>query len=445
MAQITFGGLASGLDTDKIITALMDAEKAPLTRLENDKSYLNTRLSAFSDFDQKLKALETAFENIDSTDEFRSYSATAASEEYFSIQASSSAKAGSFNIEVVNLAQVQKTASVGFASATTSLFSAGTIDINGTAIAVEDGDTLADLVDKINNANTGDTATGVSATLISDGTANGSRIVLTGKDAGTTFTASASGVSADGQDLTFTTTQTAQQATVKVDGLTIVSNNNVLKNAIPGIELSLLKTNAANETTQLNVDVDKEGIKTKLNAFVSAYNDIINFIADQQDTSWANDSGMKSVKRRLQDMLIEGVSGSGSLHRLTEIGISTNKDDGTISLNSTKIDKLISGDLQGLENLFLGEDGAEGINDIFLNYLNGLTDSTDGLYAARKKSTDSAIKGIERNIGNMELRLEKREASIRAQFESLELLMSSMNATSTYLTQQISAMNSRKS
>jgi len=442
MSQVTFGGLASGLDTDSIISALMDVEKAPLTRLENDKSYLTSRLSAFSTFDTKLKALQTAFENINSTSEFRSYSATASSEDYFSIQTNSTAKPGSFNIEVVNLAQVQKTAGTGYASTSTSLFSAGTIDINGTAITVDAGDTLATLVDKINTANTGDAATGVSASLINDGTTNGYRIMLTGQDAATTFTASASGVAADGLDLTFTTTQTAQQATVIVDGLTIVSNNNVLKNAIPGVELSLLKTNATDESTQLDVAVDNEGIKTKLNTFVSAYNDIINFIADQEGTSWANDSGMQSVKRRLQSMLVQGVSGSGSFHSLAEIGISTSKDDGTISLNSSKIDELISDDFQSLENLFLGENGSDGINDIFLNYLDGLTDSTNGLYASKKKSTDSSIKGIERNIDSMNLRLEKREASLRSQFEALELLMSSMNATSDYLTQQISSMNS---
>ncbi len=225
MASITFGGLASGLDTDSIITAIMNVEKRPLTKLENDKSFFNTRLKAFADFNTKLKSLETAFKDLSSADKFRSFTAKAASEEFFSLKASSTAKAGTFNIEVVNLAQVQKTAGVGYAS-TTSAFSAGTIDINGTSIAVTADDTLGSIVDKINAANTGDTATGVAASLINDGTTNGYRMVLTGKDASTTFTATASGVAADGQSLTFTTPQMAQQATVLIDGITIVSNNN---------------------------------------------------------------------------------------------------------------------------------------------------------------------------------------------------------------------------
>ena len=444
MASITFGGLASGLDTDSIITALMNVEKKPLTKLENDKTYLNTRLKAFADFNTKLQSLESSFKELNSTDKFRSYSATAASAEFFSLKATSTAKAGSYNIEVVNLARVQKTASVGYASPTTSTFSEGTISINGTGITVAEGDTLGTIVDKINQANSGATATGVSAALINDGTTNGYRMVLTGKDAATAFTATATGVTADETDLEFSTPQTALQAKVMVDGLPIVSNNNTLKNAIPGVELTLLKANSAGASTQMSVAVDTDGVKKKLNAFVSAYNDIVKFIADQKGSSWANDSGMQSVKRRLQGMLTEAVGGDNPLQRLVDIGIKSDKKDGTISLDSTTIDKLISEDFQGLENLFLGKDGADGINDKFLNYLSGLTDSTKGLYASRKKSTDSAIKGLERNIDSMNLRLEKREASLRAQFETLETLMSSMNATSNYLTQQISSLNASK-
>lgn len=443
MATINFGGLASGLDTDSIIKALMDVEKKPLTRLENDKNFLNTRIKAFKDFDSKLEALETAFKALNSSDKFRSFSAKAASQEYFSVQTSSLAKQGSYSIEVVNLAQVQKSASIGYASSTASTFSAGTITINGTDISVEEGDNLSTLVTKINAANTGETATGVSAALINDGTTNGFRMVLSGKDAATAFSVSASGVAADGQELTFGTTQTARQATAIIDGITIVSNNNVLKGALPGVDLTLLKANATGEQTQLSVDVDRDGVKAKLNAFVSAYNDIIKFISSQKDSSWANDSGMQSAKRRLQSLLVESTGGTGSLRRLAEIGITTDKKEGTISLDATKIDSLISNDFQSLEDLFLGQDGTEGVNKKFLTFLEGITDSSTGLYNTRKKSTDRAVKGIDRNIDNMELRLEKREKSMRAQFEALETLMSSLNSTSSYLAQQINTWNAR--
>ncbi|MDH3347550.1 MAG: flagellar filament capping protein FliD [Desulfobulbaceae bacterium] len=442
MASISFGGLASGLDTNTIVSELMRLERQPISRLENDKSFLQTRLTAFSNFDNKLKDLLGAFEKLDTPDELRSYSAKAATEDYFSVAASSTAAPGSYEIEVVNLARVQKDVSSGYTSASSTSFTAGTINISGTDIAITDTDSLADITDKINSANTGDTPTGVSAALINDGTAAGYRIVLTGKDASTAFNATVTGVSAEGTALSFANTQTAQQATVKVDNITMVSDNNTLTGAIPGVTLDLLKTNPVGETTKLNIDVDTEGVKDKLNTFVSAYNDIIKFIDGQKDAGWANDSGMKAVKRNMQDMLVTAVGGTGSYQHLVDVGISTNKEDGTISFDSAKLDDAITNNMVDLEKLFTGETGADGIAKKFIDYFSSMTDSIDGIYASKKKSTDSSIRSIEDNITQMELRLEKREKSIRERFNSLELLMSQMNATSSYLSQQMTMLNS---
>jgi len=441
MASITFGGLASGIDSEAIINALMDIERKPIERLENDKAYLNTRLKAYSDFDGKLKNLLSSIEDLDTSKEFRSYSATAASEEYFTVEAESTADPGSYNIEVVNLAQVQKDVSVGYASASDGIFSAGTIDINGTTIDIADGDALGTIVDKINAANTGDAATGVAAALIDDGTDAGFRIVLTGENASTDFTVSVNGVSDGTTALSFSNTQTAQQATVNIDGITIVSDNNTLANAIPGVTLNLLKPNTAGETTHLGVDVDSEGIKAKVDAFVSAYNDIVTFITGQKETSWGAENGLQGTKRRLQSLLTAPLGGTGAFQTLVDIGIKTNKDDGTISLDSTRFNDALTRDLDSVEKLFVGDSNSDGIAKKFTDYLDGITDSIDGLYATRKNSTERSVKNIDSNIQSFERRLEMRERTLRAQYESLELLMSSMNSTSSYLNQQFSALN----
>ena len=441
MAAISFGGLASGLDTNTIVTELMRLERQPIKRLENDKSFLQTRLTAFSNFESKLKSLKSAFEKLDTSDELRSYSAKAASEDFFSVSAASTAAPGSYDIEVVSLARVQKDVSSGYTTASGTSFTAGTVTINGTDISIADGDSLADITDKINLANTGDTPTGVSAALINDGTAAGYRIVLTGKDASTAFTATVAGVSAEGTGLSFSNTQTAQQATVKVDNITMVSDNNTLTGAIPGVTLDLLKTNPPGEITKLSVDVDREAIKGKLNGFVTAYNDIIKFIDGQKDAGWANDNGMKTVRRNIQNLLVTGVGGTGAYQHLVDIGISTNKDDGTISFDSAKLDDAITNKMPDLEKLFAGETGVDGISKKYIDFLSSMTDSVNGIYASRKKSTDTSIRSIEDNINRIELRLEKRERSIREQFNSLELLMSQMNSTSSYLNQQMTMLS----
>jgi flagellar hook-associated protein 2 len=444
MASISFGGLASGLDTNAIVSQLMELERQPISRLENDKKYLSSRLSAFSNFEGKLKDLLTSFQDIDTSDELRSYSATSASEEFFSLTASSTAGKGDYDIEVVSLAQVQKDVSAGYSSSTSAAFSAGTVSIdNGstvTDITITDGESLSAIVDKINLANTGDSATGISASLINDGTANGSRIVLTGEDASTIFTAT-SDISAESTALTFSNTQLATQASIKVDNITIVSDNNTITGAIPGVTLNLLKTNAAAETTHMTVNVDTDGVTSKINSFVNNFNDIIDFIAEQKDTSWGNDSGMRNTKRYLQNLLVTSANGTGQYQYLVDLGISSDQKTGKISIDSTKLNNAISNNLEDVEKLIVGEDAVEGIADKFISYLESMTDSSEGLYASRKTSTENSIRSIENNISQMELRLIKREQTMKQQFYSLELLMSQMNSTSSYLSQQMTMIS----
>ncbi len=441
MSSVTFGGLATGLDTASIVKELMALERKPIERMQQEKSYLNSRVKAFSEFDGKLKGLLKAMEDMDTAKELRSYATTAGSEEFFSVSASSSAAAGSYQIEVRHLAQLQKDVSVGYASSETTNFSAGTVTINGTDIAIEDEDSLGDIVDKINAANTGDDATGITAGLINDGTENGYRIVLTGEDAATTFTASSSGVSADGLDLSFNNTQPAQQANIIVDGIDIVSDNNTISNAIPGVTLTLLKENDAGASTPFGVEIDQDEIKNKINTFVTAYNDIIKFVADQKDTSWGRDSGLQSTVRNLQSMMVATVGGTGDYHNLVDLGFRTKKEDGTISTDSTMLQDAIGSNLESLEKLFIGEDGVEGIAEKLKNYLEGITDSSDGIYASRKTSTDSNMRRIDSNIETMEMRLEQREKTMRMKFAAMEQLVSTLNATGSYVSQQMSAIS----
>ncbi len=440
MANITFGGLASGMDTGSIISELMKIERMPLDRLEREKSYLNNRLDAFKEFDTKLDGLKDFFKNFDTSDELRSFSATAASEDYFTLSADSKAVAGSYQVEVQNLAQVQKDVGVGYADKTAGDFTAGTITINGTDITVDANDSLSEIATKINSANTGESATGVSASIINDGSANGYRLVLTGKDAATTFSATVSGVSSGGTALSFANTQPAELATIVVDGITITNKNNTFTEAIPGLTLSVMKENDPGVSTSITVDTDNQGIKDKINEFITKYNDILSYIEDQSDADWGRDRGFQGVSRSLQNMLVTNTGVSGEFKYLVDIGIETDQTTGKISIDDSKLDDLISENLTDLENLFVGEDGIDGISTLFYNYLEGATDSSNGILASKEKSTEIGIKSLDNNIQRMEMRLEKREEILNAQFAAMEQLVSGMNATSSYLSQQMTML-----
>src|SRR3954466_7538409 len=65
-STINFGGLASGLDTNTIVDQLMAIERQPQTRLKLKQQQIDTRKSALSDVETRLKNLQLAAQDLKS-------------------------------------------------------------------------------------------------------------------------------------------------------------------------------------------------------------------------------------------------------------------------------------------------------------------------------------------------------------------------------------------
>jgi len=92
----------------------------------------------------------------------------------------------------------------------------------------------------------------------------------------------------------------------------------------------------------------------------------------------------------------------------------------------------------------LGDRGVLTYSQGYASILNSWTTSvlsSDGMISSRTKGIDSSIKDIGRQRVEMERRLVAVEQRYRAQFIALDKMMSSMNQTSTYLTQQLAQLS----
>ncbi|HVL09894.1 MAG TPA: flagellar filament capping protein FliD [Burkholderiaceae bacterium] len=91
----------------------------------------------------------------------------------------------------------------------------------------------------------------------------------------------------------------------------------------------------------------------------------------------------------------------------------------------------------------LGDRGTVTITRGYAPTLKGMIDdllSKEGMVASRTDAINNTIKGYDRDIANVEQRLTQREARYMAQFQALDSLISNMNATSSFLTQQLAAL-----
>jgi flagellar hook-associated protein 2 len=468
--SITFSGLATGLDTDSIITQLMELERAPITRLETKKTEATERIEAYAQFKTTLDDLKTAVSAMTLTSQVKSNSVSLSSDAPFTAT-SANASSGSYNIAVKQLAQVQKTISDGWTSQTDALLGTGTFTLtNGgedTVITVDStNNSLSGLAAAINEQS-GDT--GIKASIINDGSATPYRLVLTGTDSSTSFSVSSNLLAADGiTPIAFTTTQTqtAQQAQVMVDGIEIVSNSNTISGAISGVTLNLSGVSDVEsagppvtyKNSLLEIKPDTSALKEKLTTFVTSYNKTMEWILsgyeefggtapdDDPETEdllgsvLRGDSTIQGVKRGLQSVLSSVINTSGSLSVMSELGITTQLD-GTLLQDNTTMDAALENNFDDVVKLLAGDDSTDGIMKKFNYYMLEQTNSSTGMYAIKKQNHDRNIDRLDTQIANMEPRMEAREATLRAQYSAMETLVSGLNSQGSFLTQQMDLLS----
>jgi flagellar hook-associated protein 2 len=185
-------GLSSGFDWRSMIDQLIAVEHRRVDILEGRKGEYEEKLSAWQSFNTTLLSLKTSAAGLSDPDDFYLYTAgmttdssTVEGEDLLSVSTDTTAAPGIYSIKVTNLAQAQKLSSNPFTSLTAELGNsyAGDIIINGKVIAINATDTLNDVANSINSANTGIDPSGVTAGIINYGTSD-YRILLTSNDTG---------------------------------------------------------------------------------------------------------------------------------------------------------------------------------------------------------------------------------------------------------------------
>ena len=168
-------GLSSGFDWRSMVDQLIAVEHRRVDLVEDQKTEFENKYSEWQSFNTKLLSLKTAAEGLKDANDFYVYtsnmasdSATVDASDLLSVSTSSSASKGSYSIKVSSLATAQKLSSISFSSFSDALGAsyAGDILINGVAVNISETDSLADVRDRINNANSGTSPSEVTASIV---------------------------------------------------------------------------------------------------------------------------------------------------------------------------------------------------------------------------------------------------------------------------------------
>ena len=188
-SPISLTALGTGIDWQSIVKQLTQASEEELVPYNNEVSVYNTQISAWGTISSDLGSLQTAANTLASPTGLDLYSANVSSNSSTSASslltatASSTANVGAYNVVINSVAQAEQLASGSFSSETSALNVSGTFLVNDQAVSVSSSDTLESLQSKINSLNSGSNPTGVTASVVQDGS-NSYRLVLASDNTG---------------------------------------------------------------------------------------------------------------------------------------------------------------------------------------------------------------------------------------------------------------------
>jgi flagellar hook-associated protein 2 len=444
--QIT--GLASGLDTNSIITELMSINKLPETALQNQVTGLTAENTQLKTIQTALAALASDAQALGDPSLFNNTTQAATSSDTTRVSATTVAGAavGGYQVSVSQLANsAQRTYS--FATP----LSADTVTIDGKPVAVTAGETMANFVNSINtnkNLDVYAAQTNTGTLVLSNratGNTNGSFISV--QDSSGTLTEQTA-LAKDGQNAMYTVDNgTAQQ-----------SASNTVTGAIPGVTLNL--TGVTTTSGPVTIDVsppgaDNSGITTAVNNFVTQYNSVIGTIqtqlsqtptsSDPTQGTLYNDSELSNALSTMRTaMITSGSSLASTMANLTQLGITTGATtgagapsqsalNGDLSLNSSTLTNALSTDPTDVQAL--------------LSHFALTFSFTVNNEAAPGGNIDQRISGDRSNmtqlntqITNMQAMLTQKQTDLTNQFAQMEAALSSNQSTASWLTSQIAAL-----
>ena len=350
----------------------------------------------------------------------------------------------------------------GEASSSTENFIVGSYE---TRIEFDPDDSLRDVMNKINNA-----GVGVTASILNEGVGSSPfRLTFTGRDAGV---AGRTLIDTGGFDLGLDRIEEGNDAkaffgsTDPAKAVLFTSSTNTISDVFEGLTLNL--ESAGDGPVVINVTGDRSGLETQIESFVKAFNETLDRIDFQsrfdQETEergpLLGDGTLIGLKSAMVNTILsppENVSGRFS--NLSQVGLNIG-EGGRLELDKEKLQKALDEDPQAVEDLLIAREVdqsagtrslGEGIRvtdptaretfsslgvlarveELSRTYI----DSVDGVLTARNQALDNQVQLQEDRIAFFDRQLSDKRSRLEREFAALEGIISNFQAQQAALAQ----------
>jgi flagellar hook-associated protein 2 len=448
-SPLTITGLASGLDTTAIISALMGAEREPVTRLTREETKLQGQQKALQAIQTALQQVSFAAAEFVLPSLFES-SQNVVSSEPTRVSATTTAGAaiGGHEIEVTQLANsAQRTFTF------TSPVSEDKVTIDSQEFTLKAGGTAKELATAINSNG--------SSTVYAAVLENGS-IALSNRATGNTG-AEFIKVTDPGGALAEVaeSAKEGKNAEYTIDGVAGSSASNTVKNAIPGVTLSLT---GLTTTGPVTIDVQPPGVsasavEAQVQQFIKTYNAAVEAIQKQLTTkppesstattaelatgTLFGDLELSSVMGTLRQTMYEPLAGLGTeMNSPSDIGISTGAPSGStasqssiegkLTLNATKLAEAVKANPEGVQKMLQTWSAS------LQTQLRGVSEP-GGALEARVTGNGEEVTQLTSQMNELLL---QREKNLQEEYAKLEGVISQNSSQATWMSSQAASLTS---
>ncbi|MGV7211364.1 flagellar filament capping protein FliD [Oxalobacteraceae bacterium A2-2] len=355
----TSGSTASSATTTEIynrVQAQLVKQSAGATKLNAAYTRDQTRLSGLGQLQSALSSFQSLAAGLSGSGLSTTASSSAAS--VLTPSVTGSAKAGSYAVDVQQLAQGQfltsdgfaaKDAAIGAGTATTVKIEFGTagksFDPNGSAktITLDSGNNTLEGIAAAFKAAGVDAAVvksgdGYALTLAgASGADNSMRITVSGDAA----LKDALAYNPDGKQ-NMVQSQAARDALLTVDGKTVISGTNTVSSAIEGVTLAL--ASAGKSTVAIGQDSGKTGDGVK--SFIAAYNTLNTKLQALKKGDLQSDTALNQVGNQL-NLLVKS-----NATALAKVGVTVDAS-GALALDEKKLQGALAADAPAVATLFV--------------------------------------------------------------------------------------------
>ena len=446
---VSFGGLASNLDTNKIVEALVDAQRQPMKKLTQRQNIIQMHEDLVQAVEDRLTVLTQTARGMESIGRLMSPRADSSNPAVVTAVATERAHPGTHVVEVRSLATAQRVLSGPISSASDpSALSPGTISWqDGNAsheVVVDDSKTLSDVSSEISLSRAG-----IASSVLYDG-AN-YRLSVRGTKVGNGAELGLQDTTNLGLGLAENRLQTAQDAQFVLDeAISMTRPTNIIDDVVEGVTLRLT---AAGPATTVSVSTDSARLAEGIGKFVEHYNLVRESIdaairpgQNFEKERLVGDSTLRNLADALQRIVASAVKQSPSQSQsaspsLGSIGVNSNKE-GRLAIDSVKLEGAIDDDVGSVARLFGRTRGAaaSGLAGSIARVCEQYGAPMTGILPMRVRSMHKESATHESRLAQMQSNLDRFEQGQRKKFAELERTMTVMKSQNEKLQAQLKSL-----